>query len=760
MSQAEIIELDKGISSLNLTKEDQAYKSFRQYFMIRLHDLLNPVKTSHIRLFFAALKTWNGVIGALQKNGNPEVIRKNALCRTANGLYSHPFLAFINILPTIQNKIPMFKTSDSGPVMTYIEFVKQQKQPGGKNAIVVSKCSMYAFNYDDVRTNVKNYIEYIVKNSEMTRVYEVIFLHDAEKINQFLLQLYGIVDVGITSVESFMSTLYEVTSFLIVDNMQPLGTKNEINILIDYSNMYLNPGFHFNPDNVKIKGNIQGLIDDLKRLDEIIEKQAQIQERRHLNVDQSRAHQELERIRALQQQQPPQQPQLSDEERQLVADRLVALDKQPTKSAKSTNVEHETRLAHEKGIDYTVFQTLFKCSFSELLRDADTISNCSDSEILQYLSNSNLSRYMKFTELNAKYLLIIGYLKNKVRTPFLLCGRSALQMNCVLLDTEITRASTLDDFFTAFQKSCTDFDCQFLIAAGTKPKETFWSVYNLFLNGHHIFMAHDARGEIPQHDFFKLKMQNKQILEIGAQHSDKTIKVKESDGHFFHSVCDITFVPTTHVTPLIQLFLTNPGNLKLVSQSQQKLTELDISFQFPNHHSLLFECVGIVHYILRDFKTPQSEETEKIQFFHLLKFAARACQCAYLINLQSRMLVNIHVILRAESDKFDNGFILEILNLFLESQPSGITKLNNMAYRAFQSYKEKGIVTQFIKDAYQLLQHGLSQQAGKHLTFSLGGGKMVKNINQKLKNTKKYKRFNKKRHTRRKNKRQSLRVKM
>ena len=67
MSQAEIIELDKGISSLNLTKEDQAYKSFRQYFMIRLHDLLNPVKTSHIRLFFAALKTWNGLIGALQK---------------------------------------------------------------------------------------------------------------------------------------------------------------------------------------------------------------------------------------------------------------------------------------------------------------------------------------------------------------------------------------------------------------------------------------------------------------------------------------------------------------------------------------------------------------------------------------------------------------------------------------------------------------------------------------------------------------------
>ena len=96
-----------------------------------------------------------------KKKGNPEVIRKNALCRTANGLYSYPFLAFTNIIPTIQN-IQMFKTSDSGPVMSYSEL--QQKQPGGENAIVVSKCSMYAFNYDDVRTNVKNYIEYIVKN--------------------------------------------------------------------------------------------------------------------------------------------------------------------------------------------------------------------------------------------------------------------------------------------------------------------------------------------------------------------------------------------------------------------------------------------------------------------------------------------------------------------------------------------------------------------------------------------------------------------
>lgn len=763
MSESEILELERGIISLNLTKEDQAYKSFRQYFMIRLRDLLNQVKAPHIRLFFTALRTWNDLISALQnQKGNPEVTRKNALCRTANGLYSFPFLSFKDILPTIKT-IKMFKTSESGPVISYNDFEIQRKQPGGVNAIVVSKCTMYTLNYDDVRTNVKNFIEYIVKNSHMTRVYEKIFLHDAEKIDHFLLELYSMVDSGITSIESFMSTMYQVTMLLIVDSIHNLGTKNDIIFVIDFSNMYLNPGgLQFNTGNVKIRGNIQGLIDDLNRIDEFDERQAQkdIQERRQLNMDQRRVHEELARIRA-QPQQPPQQK-VSDEERQRVADSLVAHDKATatTKSSRSTKVEHDAQLARENGIDYPVFQMLFTCSFSELLTDADTISKCSDSETFQYLSNSNLSKYMKFTELNAKYLLIVGYLKNKLRNSFLLCGRSALQMNCVLLNDEITQVAD-ENFFTAFQKSCTDFDCQFVIPPGSKPKQTFLSVYNLFLKGHDIFMAHDTRGEIPQSEFYRIQSRNKQILEVGAEHSDKTIKVKESDGRFFHSVCDITFVPTSSVTPLIEIFLTNPANLTLSGrilglpgQPEPKLTELDISFQFPSPPSLLFECVGIVDSILNDFKSPQSEEKEKLQFFYLLKFASRACQCAYLISLQSRMAVNIYVILRAESSKFNNDLIFGILNLFLKRESSGgfeIVTLNELAYIAFQSYKEKGTITKIIMDVYNLLQQGLSQQFGKKLTFSLGGGKMVKNINKKLKNTKKYKRVNKKYHSKYKN---------
>jgi hypothetical protein len=552
--------------------------------------------------------------------------------------------------------------------------------------------------------------------------------------------------------------------------------------------MYLNPGLHFNPDNVKIEGNIQGLLDDLNLIDEFTERQAQkdIQERRQLNIDQRRVHEELARIRALQPQEPPQQ-ELSDEERQRIADSLVAHDKATAtiKSSRSIKVEQETQLAHDNGIDYPVFQMLFKCSFSELLTDADTISKCSDIDTLQYLSTSNLSKYMRFTELNAKYLLIVGYLKNKLRNSFLICGRTALQMNCVLLSDEIKRAAD-QHFFTAFQKSCTDFDCQFVIPQGPKPKQTFMSVYNLFLKGHDIFMAHDARGEIPQSVFSRLITKNKQILQIGAEHSDKTIKVKESDGRFFHSVCDITFVPTSSVTPLIELFLTKPKNLTLSGiilglpdQPQQKLTELkltelDISFQFPSPYSLLFECVGIVDSILNDFKSPQSEEKERLQFFYLLKFASRACQCAYLIHLDSKMGVKISVILREESIKFDNVLIFGILNLFLKRESSGLEKLNYLAIYAFQSYKEKGTINQIIMDVYELLQQGLSQQAGKKLTFSLGGGKMVKNINKKLKNTKKYKRVNKKYHskyknynmtnkkchTRRKNRRKSFRVKI
>lgn len=784
MSESEILELERGLSSLNLTKEDQAYKSFRQYFMIRLYDLLNPVKAQHIKLFFAALKIWNGLISALPiQRGSPEVTRKNALCRTANGLYSFPFLSFKDILPTIKT-IKMFKTSESGPVISYNDFEIQRKQPGGVNATVVSKCTMYALNYDDVRTNVKNFIEYIVKNSHMTRVYEKIFLHDAEKIDHFLLELYSIVDGGITSIESFMSTIHQVTMLLIVDGIQHLGTKNDIIFLIDFSNMYLNPGLQFNPGNVKIGGNIQGLIDDLNLIDEFTERQAQkdIQERRQQNMDQRRVHEELARIRALHPQQPPQQ-EVSDEERQRVADSLVAHDKATatTKSSRSTKVEHDTQLAHENGIDYPVFQMLFKCSFSELLTDADTISKCSDSETFQYLSNSNLSQYMKFTELNAKYLLIVGYLKNKLRNSFLLCGRSALQMNCVLLHDEITQAAD-QNFFIAFPRSCTDFDCQFVIPPGPKPKQTFLSVYNLFLKGHDIFMAHDA-WKIPQPEFYRIQSRNKQIFEIRSEHSDKTIKVKESDGRLFHSVCDITFVPTSSVTPLIQLFLTNPAKLtlsgRIFGQPEQKLTELkltelDISFQFPSPYSLLFECVGIVDSILNDFKSPQSEEKEKLQFFYLLKFASRACQCAYLISLQTRKGVNISVILRAESIKFDNDLIFGILNLFLKRESSGgleIEKLNDLAYIAFQSYKEKDTISKIIMDVYELLQQGLAR---KKLTFSLGGGKMVKNINKKLKNTKKYKRVNKKYHskyknnnmtnkkchTRRKYRRQSFRVKI
>ena len=112
--------------------------------------------------------------------------------------------------------------------------------------------------------------------------------------------------------------------------------------------------------------------------------------------------------------------------------------------------------------------------------------------------------------------------------------------------------------------------------------------------------------------------------------------------------------------------------------------------------------------------------------------------------------------------------------MFLKRELSGLEKLNYLAIYAFQSYKEKGTINQIIMDVYELLQQGLSQQAGKKLTFSLGGGKMVKNINKKLKNTKKYKRVNKKYHskyknynmtnkkchTRRKNRRKSFRVKI
>lgn len=66
---------------------------------------------------------------------------------------------------------------------------------------------------------------------------------------------------------------------------------------------------------------------------------------------------------------------------------------------------------------------------------------------------------------------------------------------------------------------------------------------------------------------------------------------------------------------------------------------------------------------------------------------------------------------------------------------------------AFQSYKSNGKINQIIEDIYGKLQQGLK----KKLTFSLGGGKMVKNINKKIKNTKKYKRVNKKYHSKYKN---------
>lgn len=746
MSESELLELDKGLKELNLTSGDEAYKSFRQYFMIYLYNLIHPVKVQEIKLFFGALKIWNRSISAL---GN-EVTRKNALCRTANGLYSFPFLQFKELLPTIRT-IKMFKTSQGGSVMSYNEC-------GEVNAnAFVSKCSMYVFNYDNVRINVKKFIEYIVNISEMRLVYEQQY---AVNINQFLLGLYQKVDEGITtSIESFLRTLQVVTMFLILDDMHlNLGTKHEIMFFIDYSNMYLikPEELHFNTDNVKIGGNIQALMDELSHIDKIIERQAQKdkqEQRPQINMNQIRLHDELARIR-----ERPQQPQqaLSDAERQRIADKLVAHDIATAKKPIST--KEEVKLAYDNRIEYSVFQMLFKCSLSELLKDADTISKCSDSVIFQYLSNSNLSKYMKFTELNAKYLLIVGYLKNKLRNSFLLCGRSALQMNCVLLDNEITQTpqTQTENFFIAFQKPCTDFDCQFVIPLGPKPKQTFMSVYNLFLKGHDIFMAHDT-FQIPKSEFYRIQIQNKQILEIRSEHSDKTIKVKESDGQLFHSVCDITFVPTSSVTPLIEIFLTNPANLTLSGRifEQPKLTELtelteltklDISFQFPSHHSLLFECVGIVDSILHDFQNPQSEEKEKLQFFYLLKFASRACQCAYLISIETRRRVTVSEILLAESKKFENVLIFEILKLFLEINSSGVENLNNLAYIAFQSYKANGTINKFIVDVYRTLL-----KTRKNLTFSLDGGKMVKNINKKIKNTKKYKRINKKYHSKYKN---------
>ena len=514
---------------------------------------------------------------------------------------------------------------------------------------------------------------------------------------------------------------------------------------------------------------------------------------------------ELKRIRA----------ELTPAQREQIEKSLLEYDEKTTKVPQSEKVK-DLSLASKLEIDYDIFQMLFNCSLSQLNADAEIIYKYSDKDIYDYLSNSNLRIYMQFTEVNAKYLFIVGYLQNKLRHPFLIVGRTALQLHCVLLHDEIAKKMQLDDFFVAFQKKCTDFDCVFVNPNGPRHKDTFFMVYHLFLKkmlkGREIVMKHTNSSMLEQPDFYEIQMRH-QILEIQSVNSNETIKIKEGDGQMVHSVCDITFKPITPVPPLIQLFLTKPSELILENRDgKSELTKLLVSFQFPSHNSLLFECVGIVDSILNEFKIQQTEEKEKYQFINLLKFASRACQCAYLISIETnrelisrkaKLRLSAFFFLHSQSDKFKNDLIIQILSLFLEQKLEDEYILNIQAYLELQYYKETGTITKIVSDIFELLQKDVLKQRG-NLAFSLAaaqdgqvseaseylndgeegeilasaaaeataaaaasalnGGKMnkkiksINKINKKIKNTKKYKRINKKCHitTRRKNKKRKI----
>lgn len=799
------------IDGLNLTSKDEAYKSIYQYFMIHLRDLLDTTGISKIELFFIVLSRWNKLLQALLKLDAGSI--KNALCRSVNYLYINK-IPFIKLTTHIES-IEMFKDSKSqsqSPFHSYTQIKSDEKLK-----YIVTKCSSYSINYDNVRENLKKFIKYVVIHSKLSICFTYVFPSQSEdvpaeskhvsqsedvllkdvrnpKIKHFLQVLSSdIIDAAVRSVDTFFDVVFKnIMNMLILDNFEGIGTKNNIMIRVDFSTMFLTSpdSLVFNEQNVVIAGNVDGLVKDLNDIngvrqqeyDQEQEQQYKEEEQRRVVLDKKLIETELERVRKLPSSSP--RPVLSEEERQRAADELLKYEA-TTLSQHSKGVP-ETELASTYKIHYEVFKAWFKCPLREVVEAMRIINESDDESILQYLSNSNLQSHMSFDKVNAKYLLIVGYLQDKLHHPFLLCGNTALQMNCVLLGDTIAQLGERvanDNFNTAFLKPCTDFDCQCVHPEGYKT-EPFFTVYNLFLKDKHpIFMTlHEPI--IPPDTFKELRKHNTQVLEIRAQHSETTIKVKESDGTFFHSVCDITFVDEKNIPPLVQLFLTNSNNLKLVVQKTDKplsppsaLDKLNISFKFPCNQSLLFESVGIVDSILKDFKKDDTSEREKLQFFYLLKFASRACQCAYLISLETRLSVNIGVILQTENAKFSNDFILQILYLFLEKpvpddgNPNNY-KLNAAAYRDFYMYKLYHRLNPTIQYAFELLNSykQLQLPSKAQLNFSLissyGGNmnkkiKRSKKINKKIKRSKKYKRINKKCHniTCRKKKRQSFRLK-
>lgn len=790
-----------GCRDLQLVSGDEAYKSIYQYFEIILRDMINVVVGNYIKLFFRALSNWNDLIKKLNLPGR-DTTRKNILCITANSLYTTPNrILYKNILPTIkQHKI--FQTKGSTSFKSYDDLVTGEEMG---QEVRVSKCTMKIFDYENVRKNVKNFIEYIVNRSTMSNVYRQLSKMTAEPHSQFLTALYSRVE-SIKNLPTFMEIFITQIMRILTIRQKELGKKHNIFISIDMSTIFFVTDFKYDDTNVRIVGNIDALISDLGEYEGIDDKHDLTPEqgaasdqtpfrfakKRNFEIGHRFVDKELERIRA----------ELTPEQREQIEKSLLEYDEKTTKVPQSEKVM-DLSLASKLEIDYDIFQMLFNCSLRQLNADAEIISKYSDKEIYDYLSNSNLGRYMQFSEVNAKYLFIVGYLQNKLRHPFLIVGRTALQLNCVLLDDEIVKKIQLADFFVAFQQKCTDFDCVFVNPNGPRHKDTFFMVYHLFLkkilNSREIVMKHTNSSMLEQPDFYEIQMRH-QILEIQSVNSNETIKIKEGDGQMVHSVCDITFKPITSVPPLIRLFLTKPNELILKNRDgESELTKLLVSFQFPHHSSLLFECVGIVDSILNAFKIQQTEEKEKYQFFNLLKFASRACQCAYLISIETKLRLSVVFILQAQSDKFKNDLIIQILSLFLEQKSEeGKYMLNNRAYLELQYYKETGTITKIVSDIFELLQKDVLKQRG-NLAFSLAaaqdgrvseasedlndgkkegeilaspaaaasalnGGKMnkkiksINKINKKIKNTKKYKRINKKCHitTRRKNKKRKI----
>jgi len=815
-----------GCWGLELVSGDEAYKSIYQYFEIILRDMINVVFGGYIKLFFLALKSWNDLIKQLNLPGG-DTTRKNILCITANSLYNTPNrILYKNILPTIID-IKMFQTK--GPTVKSYNDLKTGEEL--KQKVHVSKCTMKIFDYENVRKNVKNFIDYVVNRSTMANVYIQLSNKTAESHSQFLTDLYSRVE-SIKNLPTFMETFVTQIMRILTIRQTDLGKKHNIFVHIDMSTIFFVTDFKYDDTNVRFQGNIDALIADLGDCDGIDDQRDHAPEqgaapdqrpsrfaKLKFVINTRFVDEELERIRR----------ELTPEQREQNEKSLLEYDAKTTKmpqEEREREREKELSLASKLEINYEIFQMLFNCSLSQLNADAEIMSTYSHEDIYHYLSSSNLGRYMQFTEVNAKYLFIVGYLQNKLRYPFLIVGRTALQLNCVLLHDKIAKKVQFVEFFGAFQKECTDFDCVFVNPNGLIHKDTFFMVYHLFLkkflNGREIVMKHKNSSMLEQSKINEIKMRH-QILEILSVNSNETIKIKEGDGQMVRSVCDITFKPRS-VPPLIQLFLTNPRELILKPHDDVKseLTELLVSFKFPSQNLLLFECVGIVNSILIEFKTRKTEENEKYQFFNLLKFASRACQCAYLISIETnldfkRENVGLHLsvffILQAQSAKFENDLIIQILSLFLQQKSEHEYMLNLEAYLQLKSYKETGTITNIVSDIFKLLQKGVLKLRG-NLAFSLvaaaahwqaaqdgqvseareylndgekegeilasaaaeataaalgrfKGGKInkkiksinkINKINKKIKNTKKYKRINKKCHitTRRKNKKRRI----